>query len=132
MQKTLCLFGLPLLLFDLVLPLSFLPISHSFLSLPALRRVILSLNSIADVVSSITIFSLRHAITGSFPDSFIQVLLQLTRVSLDVSLDQSADNPASGIVWTAWCQKELSNYLPSRPFIHSEMVLSFFRAILVK
>ena len=127
-----CRFGHLQIRFVLVLPPSFLSFFHILsLSIPALRRVILCLNSIADVLSSIPIFYLRHAVSGSFPDSFIRALLLLTRISLTVSLDRSGNNPAAGVVWTAWCQKELSNYAPSKPYMHSEMIFSLFRAILV-
>ena len=100
-------------------------------SLSDLHTVTTALISIADIITSITYFSLRHDLSGSFSSQFILALLQLTRTVLDVSLDTSERDGGNGICWTAWCQKEFSNQHSSLSFPHSEMILSLYKAIMV-
>ena len=100
-------------------------------SLSDLHTVTTALISIADVITSITYFSLRHDLSGSFSSQFIMSLLQLTHTVLDVSLDTSERDRENGICWTAWCQKEFSNQHSSLSFPHSEMILSLYKAIMV-
>ena len=99
-------------------------ISSLHSSLSKLNRVVGAFGSIADIVNSITVFSLRTQLTAFLLPALSPSLFALTHTLSLVLTESDAQ-------WTAATQRELSNQHSPQVFVFSEKVALLFHNLMV-
>ena len=98
-------------------------------SLCSLTTVITALNSLCEIVTSITLFELRLQMNWRVFKKIRSLLLSLTRTLCSVLLIPAMNE---SVVWCACTQKELTNQHASSQFPWSERGYYLFKTVMVR